>query len=65
VICGVVAFAAGILFFAVNAQTLQILDITISAIILGIGLSVFMYYSYKNKKMGVDLKSLLSEIPPE
>jgi len=64
-ICGIVAFAAGILFFAVNAQTLQILDITISALVLGIGLSLFVYYSYKNQKMGIDLKTLMSEIPPE
>jgi amino acid transporter len=64
-ICGVVAFGAGILFFAVNASTLQILDITISAIVLAIGLSLYLYYAYKNKKMGVDLKTLTSEIPPE
>lgn len=64
-VCGVVAFSAGILFFAVNAGTLQILDITISSIILGIGLGLYLYYSYKNKKMGVDLKTLMSEIPPE
>ncbi len=65
VICGVVAFAAGILFFAVNASTLQILDITISSIIIGIGLSLYLYYAYKNKRMGVDAKTLMSEIPPE
>jgi amino acid transporter len=64
-ICGVVAFSAGILFFAVNASTLQILDITVSAIVLGIGLSLYLYYANKNKKMGVDLKTLQSEIPPE
>lgn len=64
-ICGVVTFAAALLFFAVNAQTLQILDITISAIVLSVGLSLFIYYSHRNQKMGVDLKTLLSEIPPE
>jgi len=64
-ICGVVAFGAGILFFAANAKNLQILDITISAIVLGIGLSLYIYYAYRNRKMGVDLKTLTSEIPPE
>ncbi len=64
-ICGIVAFGAGLLFFVVNGSTLPIMDITISAIVLGIGLSLYLYYSYKNKKMGVDLKTLLSEIPPE
>jgi hypothetical protein len=27
--------------------------------------SLYIYYAYKNKKMGVDLKTLTSEIPPE
>lgn len=64
-ICGVVAFGAGVLFFAANAKSLQILDITVSAIVLGIGLGLYLYYAYKNKKMGVDLKAITSEIPPE
>jgi len=64
-ICGVVAFASGLLFFVLNGQTLQMLDVTISAIVLGIGLSLYVYYANKNQKMGVDLKTLLSEIPPE
>ena len=64
-ICGIVAFALGLLFFAVNAASLQILDITITSIALGIGLCLYSYYAYKNEKMGVALKALLSEIPPE
>jgi amino acid transporter len=65
-ICGIVAFSLGILFFVVGGSTLPIFpDVTISALILGIGLCLFVYYAYKNQKMGVDLKTLLSEIPPE
>ena len=64
-ICGVVAFVSGLLFFGINAQTTQILDITITSIVLGIGLILFLYYSYKNQKMGVDVKAIMSEIPPE
>ena len=65
-ICGVVAFGAGILFFVANAQSLAIWpDLTVCAIVLSIGASLYIYYAYKNKKMGVDMKSLLSEIPPE
>jgi uncharacterized membrane-anchored protein len=60
-----VAFVSGLLFFGINAQTTQILDITITSIVLGIGLILFLYYSYKNQKMGVDVKAIMSEIPPE
>lgn len=28
-------------------------------------LALYVYYSYKNQRMVVDLKTLLSEIPPE
>jgi amino acid transporter len=64
-ICGVAAFALGIFFFAANAQSMAPLDIFISCLVLGIGLALYIYYAYKNKKMGIDLKTLLSEIPPE
>ena len=64
-ICGVAAFALGIFFFAANAQSMAPLDIFICCLVLGIGLALYIYYAYKNKKMGIDLKTLLSEIPPE
>ncbi|MGQ9530243.1 MAG: APC family permease [Candidatus Bathycorpusculaceae bacterium] len=64
-ICGVAAFALGIFFFAANAQVMAPLDIFISCLVLGIGLALYIYYAHKNKKMGIDLKTLLSEIPPE
>ena len=64
-LCGVVAFGLGIFFFATNARALAPMDISISSLILGIGLALYLYYAFKNKKMGIDLKALLSEIPPE
>jgi len=64
-ICGLVAFASSVFFFAVAAQTLSIFDISICCTVLGIGLLLFVYYSIKNQKMGIDVKTLLSEIPPE
>jgi len=64
-LCGVVAFGLGLFFFATNATVMAPMDISISCLILGIGLALYVYYAYKNKKMGIDLKTLLSEIPPE
>ena len=64
-ICGVVSFGLGLFFFATNATVMAPMDISISCLILGIGLALYVYYAYKNKKMGIDLKTLLSEIPPE
>ena len=64
-VCGVIGFAFGIFFFATNASIMAPLDVAISCIVLGIGLTLYLYYSYKNKKMGIDLKTLLTEIPPE
>ena len=63
--CGVVAFALGLFFFATNASIMAPMDISISCLVLGIGLALYLYYSYKIKKMGIDVKTLLSEIPPE
>jgi len=64
-VCGVVGFAFGIFFFATNASIMAPLDLAISCLVLGIGLALYLYYSYKNRKMGIDLKTLLTEIPPE
>lgn len=65
-ICGAVAFILGAIFFVISGSTLPLYpDITVSIIILLLGLCLYGYYAYKNKKMGVDLKALLSEIPPE
>ena len=64
-VCGVVAFGLGLFFFATNATVMAPMDISISCLILGIGLALYVYYAFKNKKMGIDLKTLLSEIPPE
>mgnify|MGYP002153770010 CR=1 FL=1 len=64
-LCGVVAFALGVFFFATNATVMAPMDISISCLILGIGLALYVYYAYKNKKMGIDLKTLTAEIPPE
>jgi hypothetical protein len=64
-LCGVFAFGLGLFFFATNARALAPMDISISSLILGIGLALYLYYAFKNKKMGIDLKALLSEIPPE
>lgn len=64
-VCGIVAFGLGLFFFATNATIMAPMDIAISCLILGIGLTLYVYYAYKNKKMGIDLKALLSEIPPE
>jgi APA family basic amino acid/polyamine antiporter len=64
-LCGVIAFGLGIFFFASNARAMAPMDISISCLVLGIGLALYLYYAFKNKKMGVDLKALLSEIPPE
>lgn len=64
-LCGVLAFGFGLFFFAQNARIMAPMDISISCLILGIALALYLYYAYKNKKMGIDLKTLLSEIPPE
>src|SRR5208282_4980384 len=65
-ICGAIAFVIGLVFFFITGSTLPVYpDLMVSAIILIIGLCLFLYYSHRNKKMGVDLKTLLSEIPPE
>ncbi len=64
-LCGVISFALGVYFFAQNARVMAPLDLSISCLVLGIALALFIYYSYKNKKAGIDLKTLLSEIPPE
>lgn len=66
VICGIVACILGAIFWVISGSTLPIYpDLTVSALILIIGLCLYIYYAYKNKKMGVDLKTLMSEIPPE
>jgi amino acid transporter len=69
-ICGAIACILGAIFFVLNGSTLLPIgwshpDIPISVLTLLIGLCLFAYYSRRNKKMGVDLKALLSEIPPE
>ncbi len=64
-VCGLAGFVFGIFFFAQNARVMAPLDISISCLVLGIGLALFLYYSYKNKQMGIDVKTLLSEMPPE
>jgi len=64
-LCGVLSFAFGIFFFATNASIMTPLDVAISCLVLGIGLALYLYYAYRNKKMGIDVKTLLTEIPPE
>jgi amino acid transporter len=65
-ICGAIACVLGAIFWVISGSTLPIYpDLTVSAIILILGLCLFVYYSQRNKKMGVDLKTLMSEIPPE
>jgi len=65
-VCGIVAFVLGVVFWLLSGSTLPAYpDLTVSAVILAIGLCLYAYYMRKNKKMGVDTKTLLSEIPPE
>jgi hypothetical protein len=40
-------------------------SITMTLITLAIGILVYAYYYWKNKREGVDLKYVYSEIPPE
>lgn len=64
-VAGLIAFASSVYFFAVAAGTLSLLDIGISCTVLGIGLSLFVYYAVKNTRKGIDVRKLYSEIPPE
>ena len=64
-LCGVISFGLGVFCFASNARAMAPMDISISCLVLGIGLALYVYYAFKNKKAGIDLKALLSEIPPE
>ncbi len=63
-LCGIGAFAFGLFFFSTCAKSLQPMDLMISCSLLGMGLALYLYYANKNQKMGIDLKALLSEIPP-
>ena len=50
-ICGVVAFVLGAIFFVISGSTLPIYpDITVSAIILVIGLCLFVYYVTRTRR---------------
>jgi uncharacterized membrane protein YidH (DUF202 family) len=40
-------------------------SITMTLITLAVGIVVYAYYYWKNKREGVDLKYVYSEIPPE
>jgi hypothetical protein len=56
---GAVGFALGVYFFATNAQSLGPLDIGITCFVIGLGMILYIYYSYECQKMGVDLKTLV------
>jgi amino acid transporter len=64
-VCGIVAFALGLYFLTTSARVMPPLDITMSCIVLGLGATLYLYYWYRNKKMGVDPRLLFAEIPPE
>jgi len=60
-VCGVVGFAFGLFLFATNASIMAPLDVAISCLVLGIELTLYR----ARKKIGIDLKTLLTEIPTE
>ncbi len=53
------------ILFRYVRKSLQSMDLLISCLLLAAGLVLYLYYANKNQKMGIDLKVLLSEIPPE
>lgn len=64
-VIGVLAFTTSIIFFAIAAQTLSTFHIAISSVVLGLALLSFIYYSIKNTKAGIDVKTIYYEVPPE
>jgi amino acid transporter len=64
-ILGIVSLTTTLFILIMSAASLDLLSQTFTALFYGFGALIWVYYLWKNSKIGVSIETIFREIPPE